>query len=154
MKKSILMLYVIVAGLAHQAVAATVEDKIAERIQKVGNVCIEGQECPGAGDSDGAAAADSTASADSGDTGETTGTGDIAATYNKTCANCHDAGVADAPKLGDAEEWEKRLEKGMDTLYASAIEGMPPAMPAKGTCFNCSDEELKALVDYMLEESE
>lgn len=148
------MLFVIVAGLAHLAMAATVEEKIAERIQKVGKVCIEGQECPGEGDSDGSAATEPTATADSGDTDQANGDGDIAATYNKTCANCHDAGVADAPKLGDTEEWGKRLDKGIDTLYASAIEGMPPAMPAKGTCFNCSDEELKALVDYMLEESE
>ena len=71
--------------------------------------------------------------------------------YAKTCGICHDAGVANAPKFGDAEQWASRIIKGKDRLYMSSIIGMPPAMPARGMCFSCSDDDLKALVDYMVE---
>ncbi len=40
----------------------------------------------------------------------------------------------------------------MDTLYASAISGFL-GMPPKGLCMDCSDDELKATVDYMVEHS-
>ena len=71
--------------------------------------------------------------------------------YKRTCGICHDAGVANAPKFGDAEQWASRIIKGKDRLYMSTIIGMPPAMPARGMCFSCSDDDLKALVDYMVE---
>jgi cytochrome c5 len=71
--------------------------------------------------------------------------------YKKTCATCHNAGIAGAPKFADAAQWESRIAKGMDTLYTSSISGMPPGMPAKGMCFSCSDDDLKAIVDYMVE---
>ena len=71
--------------------------------------------------------------------------------YAKTCGICHDAGVANAPKFGDAEQWASRISKGKDRLYMSSIIGMPPAMPVRGMCFSCSDDDLKALVDYMVE---
>ena len=70
--------------------------------------------------------------------------------YKKTCSTCHAIGVAGAPKLGDAVSWEPRIAKGMDVLYSSVINGMPPGMPAKGMCFTCSNEDLKAIVDYMI----
>jgi len=74
--------------------------------------------------------------------------------YTKHCSNCHKSGVANAPKLGDAKDWGTRLAKGKDTLYKSAISGIPgTAMMAKGTCSSCSDKELEATVDYMLAES-
>ncbi len=115
------------------------EDAIAERIKKVGTVCIEGADCGQASTSVAMAANDS---------------GGAEANYNKTCATCHNAGVAGAPKLGDAAAWAPRLEKGIDALYASAINGLPPAMPAKGMCFGCSDDDLKAIVDHMVESVE
>ncbi|MFT5928994.1 MAG: cytochrome c5, partial [Candidatus Azotimanducaceae bacterium] len=69
------------------------------------------------------------------------------------CATCHAIGIAGAPKLGDVIAWEPRLAKGMDVLYASGINGLAPAMPAKGMCFTCSDDDIKAIVDYMVAES-
>ncbi|MEQ8516853.1 MAG: c-type cytochrome [Chromatocurvus sp.] len=68
--------------------------------------------------------------------------------YNKSCAVCHSAGVAGAPKTGDAEAWAPRLEKGMDALVASVKNGLN-AMPPKGMCFDCSDEEYRELINYM-----
>ncbi len=74
-------------------------------------------------------------------------------TYNKTCAVCHAAGVANAPKFGDKLEWKARLAKGKDTLYKHAIHGFKGAkgfMPAKGGNAGLSDASVKAAVDYMV----
>ncbi len=71
--------------------------------------------------------------------------------YNKSCATCHNAGIAGAPLFGNTEQWAARIEKGREVLYESSINGLPPTMPAKGMCFSCSDDELRALVDYMLD---
>lgn len=68
--------------------------------------------------------------------------------YNKSCAVCHAQGVAGAPKAGDAEAWAPRMEKGMDALMASVKNGLN-AMPPKGMCFDCSDEEYMELIKYM-----
>jgi cytochrome c5 len=78
----------------------------------------------------------------------------VAESYSKTCAICHAAGLADAPRFGFSEDWAARIAKGKEVLYQSSINGLPPAMPAKGMCFSCSDDDLKALVDYMVENSQ
>lgn len=76
---------------------------------------------------------------------------DPAATYQQSCFACHATDAVGAPMLGDREEWDARLEKGMDALMANVINGVN-TMPAKGLCLNCSDEDLRAVVDYMLEQ--
>ena len=70
-------------------------------------------------------------------------------TYNTYCQACHNAGIANAPKLGDKAAWEPRLALGIDGLLASAIKGKN-AMPPKGTCMACSDDDLKAAIEYMV----
>ncbi len=70
--------------------------------------------------------------------------------YNTKCSVCHASGVAGAPKFGDAAAWAPRAEKGMDALLATAITGIR-AMPPKGTCMDCSDNELKVSIQYMLD---
>lgn len=119
--------------------AGPVEDAIAQRISRVGSVCVEGTDCV-----QGVAALTVTSNE----------VGGPETNYNKTCATCHNAGVAGAPKFGDVAQWQPRIAKGMDVLYVSSINGMPPGMPAKGMCFNCTDDELKAIVDYMVEASQ
>ena len=49
--------------------------------------------------------------------------------YEAACLACHTTGAAGAPKLGDAAAWNARLEKGIDALVTSAINGIG-AMPA------------------------
>jgi cytochrome c5 len=68
--------------------------------------------------------------------------------YNKSCAVCHASGAANAPKTGDAAAWEPRMAKGMDTLVQSVQNGLN-AMPPKGMCFDCSDEDYQAMITYM-----
>lgn len=72
--------------------------------------------------------------------------------YAASCAACHNSGAAGAPRLG-AGAWATRLdEKGLDTLVANTISGLG-AMPPRGGCSGCSDEEIAAAVDHILDES-
>lgn len=72
--------------------------------------------------------------------------------YDSACLACHASGAAGAPRLGDAAAWAPRIDKGMDTLLGHVINGFN-AMPPKGTCFSCSDADLRAAVEYMIAES-
>ncbi len=75
--------------------------------------------------------------------------------YQKACVTCHKTGVANAPKFGDAAAWAPRIAKGKEALYSSSLNGVPgTAMVARGGCGSCSDEELKAAVDFMVSGSE
>ena len=73
--------------------------------------------------------------------------------YKNSCQACHAAGVAGAPKLGDKALWAPRIATGMDALVASAINGKG-IMPPKGACASCSDDDLKAAVEYMVSASQ
>lgn len=72
--------------------------------------------------------------------------------YNAVCMACHATGAAGAPKVGDKAAWTPRFAQGVDTLDSHAINGIR-AMPPKGTCADCSDDEMKAAVAYMLNET-
>jgi cytochrome c5 len=69
--------------------------------------------------------------------------------FNSVCQACHAAGIAGAPKTGDKAAWKARIAQGIDTLYASAINGKN-AMPAKGGAAGSPDEDIKAAVDIMV----
>ena len=71
-------------------------------------------------------------------------------TYDAACAACHATGVAGSPKFGDKEAWKARIEQGKDALYATALKGKG-AMPAKGGRTDLSEDNVKAAVDYMVE---
>lgn len=117
--------------LAGTAVAADMSDAaIAERIKPVGAVYLEG---------DAPAAPVVAAGPRSGD-----------AVYGTFCAACHGTGVMGAPKKGVAGDWDARLAKGNETLASNAINGFN-AMPAKGSCMDCSDDEIIAAIDHMIE---
>ena len=68
------------------------------------------------------------------------------------CAACHGAGVAGAPKLGDAEAWGPRIEQGTDALYQSVFNGKGVMPPRGGS--SASDEEIMAVVDYMVSQAQ
>ena len=77
--------------------------------------------------------------------------------YNGACVVCHGAGIAGAPKVGDAAAWSARIAQGADTLYANAIngyQGSAGVMPAKGGRVDLSDEAVRAAVDYMTAQSQ
>ncbi len=126
----------VLALWAANAQATTSADEIAKRLEPVGKVCIQGQECAAGGGGATAAASGDGMSPD-----------DVIA---KHCTACHSIGLLEAPKIGDTAAWKARADKegGLDGLLAKAITGLN-AMPPKGTCGECSDAELKAAIQKM-----
>ncbi|NML60367.1 cytochrome c5 family protein [Massilia sp. RP-1-19] len=75
--------------------------------------------------------------------------------YTASCAACHGAGIAGAPKLGDKANWAARIKQGDAVMYEHAIKGFmgkAGMMPPKGGS-TASDAEVKAAVDYMVASS-
>ncbi|MDB5953694.1 MAG: cytochrome [Ramlibacter sp.] len=71
------------------------------------------------------------------------------AVYEQTCAMCHAAGVANAPKLGDKAAWAPRVATGKPALVAS-VTGGKGAMPPKGGNAALSADDLSAAVDFLM----
>ena len=72
--------------------------------------------------------------------------------YAQTCVACHATGLAGAPKMGDKEAWRAHIEHGQDHMVESVIKGKG-AMPARGGNAKLSDDEIKAAVSYIIEQS-
>ncbi len=73
--------------------------------------------------------------------------------YFSSCSTCHEEGLAGAPRIGDGENWYQRMkQQGLHVLYRNAINGYN-SMPVKGACVTCSDEDIEAAVDYLVNES-
>lgn len=73
--------------------------------------------------------------------------------FKQVCHACHGMGVAGAPKLGDKDQWARRIDQGADKLLRHALTGFTGThgtMPPRGGKPDLSDEEVKAAVDYML----
>ena len=65
----------------------------------------------------------------------------------ENCAACHQAGVANAPKLGDKAGWAPRLKLGLNGMLQSVVKGKG-AMPARaGT--SLTDQELSSAIVFM-----
>ena len=76
--------------------------------------------------------------------------------FNKTCALCHGAGTGGAPRPGDKAAWAPRIAKGKEMLYRHALEGFAGTngyMPPRGGYPNITDAQVRAGVDYMVEQS-
>lgn len=67
--------------------------------------------------------------------------------YKVQCASCHAAGVAGAPKFGDAGTWAGRIATGLDALVQSALKGKGAMPPQAGGEFD--DVEIARAVVYM-----
>jgi cytochrome c5 len=67
--------------------------------------------------------------------------------FTAQCVACHGAGVAGAPKLGDATAWAPRIKTGYEALLASALKGKG-AMGAQGGG-DFSDLEIGRAVVHM-----
>lgn len=98
------LVYVVVSGNKPAAGAVDVEQATAMRIQRVGTVELRDANRPLA-------------------SGESV--------YTAQCAACHNAGLAGAPKLGDAGAWSARIATGYEALLTSALKGKG-AMGAQG----------------------
>lgn len=73
--------------------------------------------------------------------------------YVHACVICHQEGIMTAPRIGNGANWYMRLtSSGLNGLYRHAIYGYN-SMPVKGACVTCSDNDIIASVDYILEKS-
>jgi len=75
------------------------------------------------------------------------------AVYKKFCFACHDGGLAGAAKHTDTERWAESAAKGIPTLVKNVIEGYQGSygiLPPKGTCMDCSDQDITDAVHYQL----
>jgi cytochrome c5 len=73
--------------------------------------------------------------------------------YDSKCVICHGTGIAGAPKFANKADWEPRTKQGMNVLLTHVEQGYK-AMPAKGTCTECTDADLKKAIEYMLKNSQ
>lgn len=129
----------ILAVVAGVAVAGSVmassqdmsREAIAERIKPVAKVRVAG--------------AEETSVAAASQSGERSGE----QVYGQSCAACHNSGVLGAPKPNVASDWEDRIAQGMDVMLQHSIDGFN-AMPPRGTCMNCSDDEILAAIQFMI----
>lgn len=72
--------------------------------------------------------------------------------FKEFCAACHDKEPmidVHAPRIGDKKAWAARRQLGMTVLLKMTTQGMG-AMPARGGCFECSDQQLRETIRYML----
>lgn len=84
--------------------------------------------------------------------GATVSNGQGKEVYQRTCSSCHDTGVAGAPKTGDTQSWSSRIAKGEEQLVQNAVNGIG-TMPPKGGDPSLSEEEIRAAVNFMIEQS-
>jgi cytochrome c5 len=110
------------------------KENIAKRTAPVGKIFVEGDDVP--------TAAPPPAPVNTGPrSGEQV--------YTQNCSACHGGGIPNAPKFG-TDAWKVLAERGVDDLLKSAIAGTANGMPPRGACGNCSDDELKAAIEYMI----
>ena len=109
-----------------------VDNAVLERIKPVGEVRIDISKM--------------VASAESNESSERSGE----EIYNSKRAGCHASGLMEAPKYASLEDWSTRIDLGLEKLTLSAIAGKG-GMPPRGTCMDCTDNEIKVTVQYILD---
>jgi len=138
---------------------AAAQQSIEDNVRPAGQVCLAGKPCVGstAGEAPVRSAALVKAAAPIAavieevveEVIEAVASFDVESTYQMSCFACHGTGAAGAPLLGDADAWTERMEKGMDAVMVNVVNGVN-AMPPKGLCMTCSDDNLRTLVNYMI----
>lgn len=132
MKQLFAVIVLFAAGFAlADRVPPGTNDEISARLKPAGQLCKAGDPC---------------GQASAGTAGGEARSGEQV--YNQFCFACHATGVGGAPKKDHPDEWAPRLAKGNDAIWKSVINGLN-AMPPKGTCMNCSDDELKGAITFM-----
>jgi cytochrome c5 len=71
----------------------------------------------------------------------------LAAKYERSCVVCHTV-RGGAPLAGFEPAWARRRAQGAEVLLDHARLGFN-AMPPRGMCSDCSDDELRRLISFM-----
>ena len=141
---------------------AAAQQSIEDNIRPAGQVCLAGQSCVGSTTGTPAAAAPMASPSVAAPVAAVVeevveevaaavaevAAFDVETTYQMSCFACHGTGAAGAPIMGDADAWTERMAKGVDAVMVNVVTGVN-AMPPKGLCMTCSDDNLLTLVEYM-----
>ena len=73
--------------------------------------------------------------------------------YDTFCFACHATGVSEAPLFGSLAQWQPHIDEGIDTLVATSLTGIN-LMPPMGTCMNCTDQEMRDAIQYMIDNAQ
>jgi len=76
--------------------------------------------------------------------------------YNKSCIACHMTGVAGAAALTDKARWDVIATKDIKVLHKQSIDGYQGdygVMPARGTCTDCTDQDMFDAINYMMDQA-
>ncbi|CAA0104008.1 Cytochrome c5 [BD1-7 clade bacterium] len=73
----------------------------------------------------------------------------VAATYQRYCAQCHNAKIDGAPRPHNVGDWAVRVEQKTDAQLLHSVKRGLGSMPAGGSCANCSDQTLNAVIAWM-----
>ncbi len=68
--------------------------------------------------------------------------------YDTYCKSCHSVNGAGVPVAFKKNDWDKRLEKGIEKVVDNAVNGIGN-MPAQGFCQECVYEDFEDLITYM-----
>ena len=140
--------FVVGAALHGGVAASNPEDEIRARLKPFGDVCRVGQDCGGLEGGDGSAAIApvvAAAGAAAGLSGQQI--------YDQFCFACHNTGVGEAPLFGSLDQWQPRIDQGMEQMLAVSLTGRG-LMPPKGTCITCSDAEMREAIQYMVDSAQ
>ena len=143
---------VLFAAYLHGALPQEVNPVELKRTE--GRIAPAGAVFAGAGGEAAKVAADAAAKAAAASQVAYGGTLDGAVIYGNLCAGCHKSGAGGAPLL-TAAGMGARAGQGKDTLHKHAIEGYSGSagvMPAKGGNPALTDDQVKATVDWMLDQ--
>ena len=75
--------------------------------------------------------------------------------FMEFCTNCHGKQPVidiNAPRIDNKKAWHALGMMGIEALLRITTNGVG-AMPARGGCFECSDEQLRQTIQYILKES-
>lgn len=143
LKLALLVLGISVAGTVVGQSAR--HQQIAERLAPIGSVCLAGEDCAAGAAAPMAVVAPAVVAV----TGAVASF-NVSASYDQYCAMCHNTGMAGAPTRVATDHWVARLaDVGFSTIVTNAITGIN-AMPARGMCMTCSDDEIAELVTYLM----
>ena len=72
-------------------------------------------------------------------------------TWESYCSNCHNKNINHIG-IDEINYWEKKAKKGIDTLLYNVFNGYSGdygIMPPKGSCYECSEIDIKNSIYYL-----
>ncbi len=79
------------------------------------------------------------------------------AVFEENCAKCHDSFFGGlfkrAPRIGKQKAWAEYIDQGVGVMTENSIKG-EGRMDERGECDECTDADMRAAVEYIVEQSQ